>query len=139
MTDTPTPATGAAAELPVVARVHPCDIDALMALADRYAEKSEEVRDQEQFTQPYQEARAERDAAREALRTLLASLAQPADLARDAARLDWLESDGCTQVFKIGNRWYTRAAYHMPHRRAVTLRAAIDAAIQSATPGEPQP
>jgi len=50
---------------------------------------------------------------------------------RDAARLDWLESDACTKVFKIGRTWYARAGTHLPHRRVETLRDAIDAAIES--------
>lgn len=53
------------------------------------------------------------------------------DVLIDAERLDWLASDGCTRVLKLGNRWYTRKGYGEPHHRATSLRAAIDAAIAS--------
>ncbi len=52
-----------------------------------------------------------------------------ASTARDAARLDWLDSDKCTRVFKIGKYWYTKSGYQHPHHKATSLRAAIDAAL----------
>ena len=50
--------------------------------------------------------------------------------AKDAARLDWLDSDGCTSVFKLGGTWYTRYGYGSPHYKAKNIRAAIDAAMR---------
>ena len=47
----------------------------------------------------------------------------------DTARLDMLESDKMMRVFKIGKTWYWKPAYGMPHRKAKTLREAIDAAL----------
>ena len=56
----------------------------------------------------------------------------------DSERLDWLDRDGVTHAFKIGNRWYSRDGWGRPHHRATSLRAAIDAALaaRSPQPGE---
>lgn len=67
-----------------------------------------------------------------AIRAYAESLAHP-DV--DAQRLDWLDSDGCTRVLKLGGTWYTRQGYGSPHQKAGNLRAAIDAARRhAATP-----
>lgn len=52
----------------------------------------------------------------------------------DTARLDMLESDKMMRVFKIGKTWYWKPAYGMPHRKAKTLREAIDAALSGEQP-----
>lgn len=59
-----------------------------------------------------------------------------AEDARDAARMDWLEGDGTAQVFKIGSTWYCRDGYGKPHRRAESLRTAIDAAMTTKEEGK---
>ena len=51
-------------------------------------------------------------------------------LSADAQRLDWLESDKGRRVIELGGRWYVRANFGQPHRRAATLRAAIDQAMK---------
>lgn len=53
-----------------------------------------------------------------------------------AELLDWLDSNGCTDVHKLGNRWYVRQGYGSPVHRSDTLRDAIRAAI--AAQGEPK-
>lgn len=52
-------------------------------------------------------------------------------LRKDATRLDWLDKDGGVHTFKIGRNWYARNAYGMPHHKAPSLRAAIDAATST--------
>lgn len=59
-------------------------------------------------------------------------LGTPGTAGDDAVLLDWLESNECTNVFKIGNRWYTRDGYNSPHKRAGSLREAIRAAMKDA-------
>jgi hypothetical protein len=49
----------------------------------------------------------------------------------DAQRLDYLEGDAMTRVFKIGKTWYWKPEYRQPHRKATTLRVSIDAARKS--------
>jgi hypothetical protein len=51
-------------------------------------------------------------------------------LSADAQRLDWLESDKGRRVIELGGRWYVRANFGQPHRRAATLRGAIDQAMK---------
>jgi hypothetical protein len=46
----------------------------------------------------------------------------------DAERLTYLEGDEMKRVFKIGKTWYWKQEYGQPHRKAKTLRAAIDTA-----------
>lgn len=71
--------------------------------------------------------RAELSALREQLAEARA-VPKPA-VRTDTARLDMLESDKMMRVFKIGKTWYWKPAYGMPHRKAKTLREAIDAAL----------
>lgn len=46
----------------------------------------------------------------------------------DSERLDWLEKDRDEMVFRIGRNWYWHMGWGRTHRRASSLRAAIDAA-----------
>ncbi len=51
----------------------------------------------------------------------------------DTQRLYWLAKHP-ELIFSIGGRWYWREGYGMPHRRATSLREAIDLATRKDTP-----
>lgn len=72
------------------------------------------------------EMHAVSDRQRAKLREAAAELRR---LSADARRLDWLEADKGRRVTELGGRWYVRANFGQPHRRAATLRAAIDQAM----------
>jgi hypothetical protein len=65
----------------------------------------------------------------------LASLAQPADLARDAERLDWLETN-FKKMDRTVDAFNRRVLWRVKRQKGShwKIRDAIDAAIQSATP-----
>lgn len=60
---------------------------------------------------------------------------QVEELKRDAERLDYLEKDGGKTVQNVIDKWYWRTGWGTPHRRAESIRAAIDAALSGAGQG----
>lgn len=58
--------------------------------------------------------------------------AQNAELLADAERLDYMQDKLPESVLRFGENWYWRHGYGKPHRRAKSLREAIDAAIAKA-------
>ena len=53
--------------------------------------------------------------------------AENENLREDVERLNWLENNS-ELVLCVGSRWYSRSAYGHPHKRAMSLREAIDSA-----------
>jgi hypothetical protein len=49
---------------------------------------------------------------------------------KDAARLDYLQDKLPESVIRLGDSWYWRTGYGKPHKKAQSLREAIDAAMK---------
>lgn len=52
------------------------------------------------------------------------------ELARDAARINFLESTKKEHTLCLGSTWYSRSGYSQPITKHKTLRDAIDAAMK---------